>query len=311
MRLDGDRVRKGSAWTVAVLGPGAIGGLLAGLLARDGHRVICIARSSTADALRCQGLSVRSGRFGDFRVPVEVQTELRDSVDACLVTVKATQVEEALERVPVGSLGRSLVVPFLNGIDHIDLLRRTYPLATVVAATIRVEVARESGLIRHTSPFALVEIARRVTGPDRAGQFAAELSAAGLDVHLRGDEAAMLWDKLAFLAPLALLTTHDRGNVGAIRTRRREDTLAVISEVAAVARAEGAAVDAEAVLSLLDSVPEAMQSSMQRDQAAGLPLELDAIGGAVLRRAARAGIHMPVTGRIVQELRDRTLGLDR
>jgi 2-dehydropantoate 2-reductase len=56
---------------------------------------------------------------------------------------------------------------------------------------------------------------------------------------------------------------------------------------------------------MFDAAPEAMQSSMQRDQAAGLPLELDAIGGAVLEHAARAGVSVPVTTRLVEELRER------
>jgi len=167
-------------------------------------------------------------------------------------------------------------------------------------------VARvEPGLVRHTSPFAAVEIATRAVVQQRVDKLAAHLRATGLDVKVRDDESPMLWDKLVLLAPLALLTTHERGNVGDVRTRRREDALAVISEVAAVARAEGGTLDAEAAMRLLDSAPEGMSSSMQRDQTAGLPLELDAIGGAVLRHAARAGIAVPVTKRLVEELRQR------
>ena len=110
---------------------------------------------------------------------------------------------------------------------------------------------------------------------------------------------------LSFLVPLELLTTHERDNAGAIRTRRRADTLAVIAEVAAVAAAEGAAIDPEAVARYMDSVPETMESSMQHDQEAGKPLEIDAIGGAVVRRAARAGVDVPVTARLVEELKAR------
>ena len=48
-----------------------------------------------------------------------------------------------------------------------------------------------------------------------------------------------------------------------------------------------------------------MRSSMQKDAAAGRPIELDAIGGAVLRGAERAGVEAPVTARLVAELRAR------
>ena len=291
---------------MAVLGPGGVGGLLAALFARAGDSVVVLAADSTARTIADRGLRVESRLLGDFQVSVNSAVRLQTKVDACLVTVKATQLDEALERVPADALGDALVVPFLNGIDHVDLLRRRYSSATVVAATIRVEVARvEPGLIRHTSPFAAVEIATSAGVQGRVEKLAAHLRATGLDVKVRDDESPMLWDKLVLLAPLALLTTHERGNVGQVRTRRRDDAVAVISEVAAVARAEGATLDADAVLRLLDSAPDGMQSSMQRDQAAGLPLELDAIGGAVLEHAARAGIVVPVTTRLVEELRER------
>jgi 2-dehydropantoate 2-reductase len=209
--------------------------------------------------------------------------------------------------VPADAVGRALVVPFLNGVDHIEMLRTKYPRANVAAATIRVEVARvEAGVIRQTSPFAAVDLATSVALHDQVERLATHLRETGLDVRVREDETAMLWDKLALLAPMALLTTHERGNVGAIRTRRREDALALISEVAAVARAEGATVDSEAVVRLLDLAPETMETSMQRDQAAGLPLELDAIGGAVLRHAAKAGLPAPVTARLVEDLKKRS-----
>jgi 2-dehydropantoate 2-reductase len=296
-------------YRVAVLGPGGVGGLLAALLARAGDSVVVLAGESTARAIGGRGLKLESSRFGDFHVPVDSAVALQTPVDACLITVKATQLEAALERVPAQAVGNALVVPFLNGIDHVARIRALYPSSDVVAATIRVEVARvEAGTIRHTSPFAAVEIATSPTVADRVDDLASHLRATGLDVRVRDEEVPMLWDKLVLLGPLALLTTHARANVGVVRTQRRDDTLALISEVAAIANAEGVAVDPEAVLRMFDAAPEAMQSSMQRDQAAGLPLELDAIGGAILEHAARAGVAAPVTTRLVEELRERESG---
>ena len=75
---------------------------------------------------------------------------------------------------------------------------------------------------------------------------------------------------------------------------------------AAAVRAEGVELDAEATVKRLQGLPAGMKSSMLKDAEAGLPLELDAIGGAVLRAAARAGIDVPVTAKLVAELRART-----
>jgi 2-dehydropantoate 2-reductase len=292
---------------VAVLGPGGVGGFLAAILAREGSSVMVLASDDASHAIAQSGLRLESRRFGNFAASVLTAARLSDPVDACLITVKATQLRDAVDRVPASALGRALVIPFLNGIEHVDFLRAVYPPSSVVAATIRIETARAGpGLIRQTSPFASVEIAASAGNRDRVESIAAHLSAAGLDVRIRDDELAMLWDKFALLAPMALLTTHERANVGAIRTRRRKDAIALIGEVAAVAGADGVDIDREAVLHLLDSVPESMESSMQRDQDAGRPLELDAIGGALVRRAARAGITVPVTRRLVDELQSRS-----
>jgi 2-dehydropantoate 2-reductase len=283
--------------------------LLAALLARAGNSVLVLAGDSTARAIGERGMKLQSSRFGDFDVPVDSAVQLQTPVDAILITVKATQLEAALERVPVEAVGKALLVPFLNGIDHVARIRALYPSSNVVGATIRVEVARiEAGTIRQTSPFAAVELATSPAVADRVEELASHLRATGLDVKVRDEEVPMLWDKLVLLGPLALLTTHARANLGEVRAHRRDDAVALISEVAAVARAEGVAVDPEAVLRMFDSAPEAMQSSMQRDQAAGLPLELDAIGGAILEHATRAGVAVPVTTRLVEELRERASG---
>src|SRR5689334_10360222 len=119
---------------VAVLGPGGVGGLLAGLLARDDVAVTCLAGPDTVDVLARQGIQVRSGLFGDFTVPVRVAETLADPVDVCFITVKATQLDAALERLPADVAGSALLVPLLNGVEHIDLLQRRYPEATVVPA---------------------------------------------------------------------------------------------------------------------------------------------------------------------------------
>ncbi|MEU2554521.1 2-dehydropantoate 2-reductase [Streptomyces sp. NPDC013313] len=288
---------KTSPLTVAVLGPGGVGGLIGALLARDGHRVICLARETTAAELSRGGLRVESAQYGDFTAAVEADTQLREAVDAVFVTVKQTSLDEALDRLPASALGDSVVIPLLNGLDHLALLRDRYPSAEVVAGTIRVEATRTApGLIHHTSPFANLELAAPLD------EFADRLRHAGLGVTLRTDETAMLWDKLAFLAPFALLTTRHRADVGTVRGDRRPELLAVLDEITAVAGAAGARVTTETVLSFFDRVPDTMRSSMQRDAAAGRPLEVDAIGGAVLRAGAAHQVETPVTARLVADV---------
>src|SRR6185295_12939889 len=128
-----------------------------------------------------------------------------------------------------------------------------------------------AGRIEHTSPFSWIEVASDTVPRERVEALAGQLRRAGLEVTVRDDETALLWDKLAFLAPLALLTTHAGAPAGVVRERRRDELEAVIGEVAAVASAAGAPVDPAKILSMFDRVPAGMKSSMQRDVEANRP----------------------------------------
>ncbi|MFF1291850.1 MULTISPECIES: ketopantoate reductase family protein [unclassified Streptomyces] len=291
--------------TVAVLGPGGIGGLLAGLLSRAGHRVICLAGDETAATLRASGIRVRSGPFGDFTAEVEADAELRVPVDACLVAVKHTALGAALDRVPPAALGDALLVPFLNGVEHPAALRARYREDVVAPAVIRVESTRVApGEIVHGSPFAEIDLTGDGVAKERLEALADALGAAGPTTRVLPDETAALWAKMSFLAPFALLTTRYALPLGEVRTRHREELTALVEETAAVSRASGAPTDPAQALARYDAFPPQTKSSMQRDAEAGRPLELDAIGGALLRAADRHGVPVPVATRLVRELRD-------
>lgn len=295
-----------SPWSVAVVGPGGVGGLVGAVLTRAGHPVVYVARPDTAAALTAGGIEVTSARFGDFHVPAAAEPRLTAPVDVCVVAAKATALDAALDGVPAEVLGAGLVLPLLNGVDHMAALRERFPAARVLAGAIRVESTRVApGRIVHTSPFCAVELAGDDTPGARLETLADQLRAAGIDATVGDSEAAVLWNKLAFLAPLALLTTAYGATAGEVREKYRGDLEAVAGEVLAVARAAGATADAGAVIGLFDKVPPATKSSMQRDVEAGRPAEVDAIGGAVLRAAAREGVDAPMTARLVEDLRAR------
>ncbi|MGA5207064.1 ketopantoate reductase family protein [Streptomyces variegatus] len=289
--------------TVAVLGPGGVGGLLAALLSRAGHRVICLSGEQTAEALRTDGIQVRSALLGDFSARVEADTELREPVDACLVTVKDTALDAALARVPARALSDALLVPFLNGVEHPAALRARYRPDRVAPAVIRVESTRVApGVIAHGSPFAEIDLTGTDVPRPRLDALAEAFAAAGPATRVLEDETAALWAKMSFLAPFALLTTRYGLPLGDIRTRHRDELTALVEETAAISHACGGPADPAQALARYDAFPPSTKSSMQRDAEAGRPLELDAIGGALLRAAERHGVPAPVAARVVGEV---------
>ncbi|MET8824935.1 2-dehydropantoate 2-reductase [Streptomyces sp. NPDC004610] len=302
-----DNSRTPNPRTIAVLGPGGVGGLLAALLARAGHRVICLAGEATAQALQSTGIQLHSPHFGDFTARVETATELREPVAACLITVKQTALDASLTRIPPAAMGDALLVPFLNGVEHPAALRARYRPDRVAPAAIRVESTRTApGRITHGSPFAEIDLTGTGVPRPRLDALATALTAAGPATRVLDDETAALWAKMAFLAPLALLTTRYRAPIGEIRTRYRAELTALVAETVAVSHACGGPGDPAGTIARYDTFPATTKSSMQRDAEAGRPLELDAIGGALLRAAAHHGIPAPVASRLVRELTDPT-----
>jgi 2-dehydropantoate 2-reductase len=276
----------------AVLGAGGVGLLVAGVLARAGRDVVLLLRPEALAGFDGT-IAVESVVLGAFVAPARAALRLGELVDVLWVATKATALDAALELAPPERV--RVAVPLLNGVEHVARLREWFQ--HVVAASISVESERVApGRVRQTSPFLRIVLA------PGGEALAAELREAGLeDVSVGVGEAAMLWSKLAFLAPLALATSAAGGLLGAVLgdTGWRERFERCRAEVCAVAAAEGAPQDAAGLEALLEAASPEMRSSMQKDIEAGRGPELDAIGGAVLRAARRHGIAVPATEELV------------
>ena len=274
--------------TVAVLGPGAVGGVLAVGLARAGVRVLCIARPDTAELIRSEGLSLRHGEEVES-VRVEAASELREPVRLLLVTVKAPALEDALDRVRARA---ATVIPQLNGIEHMDILRRRFAGGRVVAGSIgwiEAWLERPGTVVQNTRGVVMT------LSSDADGATIELLRRSGIDVRVDGTEAAVLWEKLARQAPVAAATVLTQRPIGELRSdpewRRRLET--AIRETCSVAAADGVPLAPEAQWGIIDSMPPLLTSSTARDVAAGRPSELDAITGAAVRAAHRLGVPVP------------------
>jgi 2-dehydropantoate 2-reductase len=286
--------------SIAVLGPGGVGGLVAGALAHAGGSVVLIAREPTAAAIDERGLQVSSVLLGDFTTHPRALTTLQEPVQALVVATKATGLEAALGRIAIHP---KLVLPLLNGLDHLALLRTRFGEEAVVAGTIRVEADRpQLGVVVHTSRFLRIDMASRYPAA-RPGMeaLAGTLRDAGIPARVGDSESQVLWSKLVRLNALACTTSAFDKLLGEIRSTPalRADLVGAIEEGCAVAVAEGANIDAGDPLGELNEAHATLGSSMQRDIAAGRPPELDAIPGAVLRAAARHGLQCPTIERLV------------
>ena len=296
----------------AVLGAGGVGGLIGGALAHQGQTVTFIARPETVAAYPAE-LSVRSAHKGDFIIPARVAARLDEPIDALWVTVKSVDLDRALDQVSPGSLGDALVIPLLNGIEHLATLRDRYGDHRVVAGSVRVESEREApGRIRHVSPFMSIELSPPGGLRIRVELIAAEVRATGITCTLVDDDASVMWRKLTMLAPNALTTAASGRSVQEVW--RDPEWLAryvaCVREACAVAAAEGVLIDPEELITNTQRLfVREHRTSMQKDVDAGRKPEVDAIGGAIVRRAERHGIAVPVTRELIGEVVARAASL--
>jgi len=279
---------------VAVLGPGAIGGLLAVRLGQAGHDVTLIGRHP-AD-VTVAGLTLTAPDGPAVTTWPASQSYLTHPVEVLIVAVKATQLIDATPRVPAAFTAGGIVVPFLNGVDHLPYLRAVYPAGTV-AATIVVEATKlDDGTIEQVIPSAVITLA---AGSGTAAA-AALLEVPGLKVTVKPGEAQVMWQKLCFLATYALLTTAAGQAIGPAREQFASWVGPLVGEACAAAAMHDAKIDPAAVEAAIRGLPAQARSSMLKDRLAGREPELDAIAGPILRTLGPAGA--PVTLRAVKAI---------
>jgi 2-dehydropantoate 2-reductase len=286
----------------AILGAGGVGGLIGACVAHAGDSITLVVRRETLAQYPKQ-LHLESP-FGNFTVNVSVAAEV-PAVDVLWITVKATQLDSALTALKNPEAVRA-IVPLLNGIDHISLLRSRYGSGRVIPATIAVETERVSpGHIVHRSPFARLNVLS--AGRGMLAITLDQLQQIGFECRFVDDEPTLMWSKLVFLAPFALTTTASDKTTGEILADPTwgQLGLACLREACAVAVAEGAKVDADAVIAGVMKMPGNMRSSMQKDVEQHKTPELDAIAGPILRGARQHGIEVPATKKLVAEVERR------
>jgi 2-dehydropantoate 2-reductase len=285
----------------AILGAGAIGGLVGAALASLGEDVTVIVRPERL-AEYPKNLTLERPS-GTITVPANVVAELTEPVDVLWIATKTYHLQTALESVKSQP---GLVVPLLNGVDHIEVLRQRFGRDHVVPASIAVEAERVApGQFVQRSPFVRLNLA--TSGKPRLEAIITRLGDLGFTCQFMQNEQTLLWSKLCFLAPFALVTSasgKDKGEVFAdAEWKHKLDS--AIAEACAVAKASGAEVDLPKLHAVFESMPGGMRSSMAKDVVAKRQLELDAIGGAVVRGGERYGIKVPTTMGLMETIRSK------
>jgi 2-dehydropantoate 2-reductase len=287
----------------AILGVGAIGGLVGTLLASLGEDVTVVVRAEKLPNYPSHLVLERP--TDSLTAPAKAVARLTEAVDVLWIATKTYQLPAALEAV---QMVPGLVIPLLNGVDHVAALRARFGQERVIPGTIAVEAEQVlPGHFIERSP--LVRLNLAAGGKPLLGAIFERLDKFGFSCRFIANEQTLLWGKLCFLGPFALVTSASGMNVGEILADAawKQKLMMAVSETCSVANASGAEIDAVQIRATFENSPPGMRSSMQKDLAAGRQLELDAIGGPIVRGGKRYEIDVSTTGELMATIRGKTL----
>lgn len=289
---------------IAVVGAGAVGGYYGARLAQAGQEVVFIARGANLQAIRKNGMAVRSP-LGDLTVPVRAENAPAavGPVDLVILAVKTYSNPDALPLLPPLVGPRTSVLTLQNGVESADEIAAVVgPQAVLAGATYIIATLVEPGVVQHTGSARRIVFgegfgARAVS--ERVAEVERVLGAADIQAEAVPDSRVPIWEKFIFLAPFAALSAAARLPLGPLWqvAEFRASYDRAMAEVESIARAEGIPIAAdvrEQKMRYLDASPAASRSSMMMDLAAGRPIELEALVGSVVRRGRARGVPTPV-----------------
>jgi 2-dehydropantoate 2-reductase len=286
-----------------VVGAGAVGGYFGALLARGGHEVTFVARGATLAALRARGLRIELP--GGDALALPTVAAVADPADAArpelvLVCVKSYDTPAAADALRPVVAPDTIVLSLQNGVENEGVLAAALGLPPLLVALTFIGVAMTApGVVAYSGRGTILFGEPDGAGSARAGRVAAAFAAAGVPHQRRRDILVVAWEKLAWNAGFNAVTALTRTTVAEALARAgaRALIVAAMQETDAVATALGIAVRRTRLARVLEDSASGLpdfRTSMLQDLLRGRRLEHDALSGAVVRAAARAGVAVPV-----------------
>ncbi|MBC2605971.1 2-dehydropantoate 2-reductase [Pelagicoccus albus] len=274
--------------SVAIIGPGAIGGTLASFLLKNPKNTVSICARTLFEKLE-----ISSGGETTYH-PVTVHTDPSETepADWIVLATKTYQIPQASSWFDNLSNQETKVAVVQNGVEHLANLEGIFPADRIVPVIIDCPAERKSHgqIIRHGDV--------RIDIPNSANSlaFSQLFTNPAVKVNLTDDWTSAAWNKLCINAAGAISALVNRpANIAADR-RAAEIMKSLIQECIAVGRAEGAKLDERIIPKIIASAaaaPDGSMNSLHADLVAHRPMEWDARNGVIYRLGQKHGIPTP------------------
>ena len=303
---------------IAIVGTGGVGGFLGGLLARryrDDPEVdiYFISRGQALENIRSRGLIVESQQ-GNFTARPKAATDSAAEIgemDYILLCTKAYDIEGAVGQIRPAIGPRTVILPFLNGVDSAEKIKRMLPGHAVWDGCVYVVafIVEPGRIAEHTNGYRY--LFGSAQGPDeRLEELERIFTGAEVRARLVPDIPRRVWDKFAFISTVATATSYTDEPYGGVlgNPDYRAQFTALLDEFQAVAKAKGIVLSdgiAAQVVDQMERIPTDTTTSMQRDFRAHRSTELESLTGYIVREGKRLDVPTPTYDRMYAGLLQR------
>ena len=245
---------------ILIYGLGGVGGYIAAYLSLTKHEVIGVARGEHLKAIRENGLHV-SEDDKEFTARFETvdEKELSGRFDVVLFCVKSYDLKEAALTCKPFLDENSIALCLSNGVEHGETLRKLLDVRVLDGSVYILSHIEKAGHIRKMgSVFALIF--------SKNDTMAALFDEAGLRYKMPENIEEAIWKKYIFISAFAMLTSYYDEPIKSIVDNHYDEALAVLKEVAAIAKARGIDIEDEVQksLSTASKLPATASTSCRR-----------------------------------------------
>lgn len=294
-----------------VVGAGSTGGYFGGRLTEAGRDVTFLVRPARAAQLREQGLRIISPHGNATLKPkIVTAADINEFYEAVLLTVKGFQLQAALDDIAPAIGPETMILPVLNGMQHLDVLAWRFSSSNLVGCALKVATILENdgSIVQFNTLQDLAYgelngcITPRITTLDEF------MKGAPIGARLSSVIYREMWEKWALLAALGAATCLMRGTVGEIEAIHggTNFVLDLLDEVITIIKTVGEEPSSDFVQETrrqLTAKGSPLVSSMFRDLQRGRPLEVEEIVGDLVRRGVEAGLTTPLLSAATIHLR--------
>lgn len=301
---------------ILIVGAGGVGGYFGARLSRAGDGVTFLARGAHLEAIRRDGLRIRSTIEGEYVAKPAAVADVNGlpPAEAVLLCVKSFDTDDALARVAPAVGAETMVVSLQNGIDAPERIAARFGAGYALGGVAYVFATIEApGVIAHRflGKVALGELDGRVTL--RASRLRDAFATAGVPVDLTTEIHRVMWEKYLFICAQAGMTALTRSNTGVVRSVPETWRMyrLILEEVAAIGARAGAGLSADIVdrmMTQAESLSPETTTSLHHDLASGKRLELEALHGHAVRLGERFGVPTPMTSAVYAALKPWLMG---